>query len=432
MTVRRKTCWLVAAAFLAATGAHAFEVAPVTIDVAPGTASSSPGELTLGARASGAEVLYFAATIAGTPQVWATDGSAAGTVLIGGRGPGRIVPTPWGSVLFLGPWPGEGNELLEGEPGVAPRLRHVFVPGTGEPSGYRVTRVPFHGRIVIGTPQGQGIALGPGDSEGDLGAIGLEFSSDAGILASSTPTGPSYQLRRALAGGWTAVPQEPPVANSAFQMITTFGDRACGKVHAIDFGGSLYCADPATGLMRRVTDASGNGPGLRDGTPYLRVGDRIVFTGADRRLWSADGTMTGLRVLSAENDIECIAAGGGTRVIEFTSTGTRWRDVAEGRSGALPNGWSGFSNCSSSGDSSGYVPTHARARWRNVTALVGQGMLVLFDGAEAFEVTAPGITWANTNPSFVGDRLVVVGTDAASGTEPRVIDLRLFDDSLEN
>lgn len=413
---------------------RAVELPSITIDLQPGPASPSPLYFVAVTHGGGGtELVYFVARIDGVSTVWASDGSALGTVRIG-DGEAPVVATPWGTVLFRGPWPGEGQEIIEGAPGVPTRLRYALVPGPNDSLFVKIATTPFHGRIVIMSAEGEAIALGAGEEQQALGAIGPEFAADHGVLSSSGLSGPdahSYLYRTSLNGGWTVLAPDPDVIQpGVFQMISAFGDRACGKTHSRSHpGGALYCADLVAGHMRRVTTPGGEAPSLRDGTPYLRVGDQVVFVGSEGRIWQSDGTAHGLAPLTHELQSDCITAGGGSRIVERTRVGTaRWHDLANRTSGLLPIA---SVDCESAGGPSGMIGERHRSRWRNVTAITGGGKLVLFDGAEATEVTLSDVSFVYPMPSFVGSKLMIAGSAASTGTEFHIIDMQVFEDGME-
>jgi ELWxxDGT repeat protein len=249
-------------------------------DLAAGTASSSPSRLT---PAGG--LLYFTATTSsGAEQLWATDGTAAGTRQVLGIQPGVAAGSPSrltaaaGTLLFFADDGVHGRELWKSD---------------GTPAGTVMVK-----------------DINPGAGSSDLFSSSWEetLSTATAVLggvlyfaASDGAAGEELWRSDGTAAGTFLVKDiDPGVAGSQPRGLTVAGGRLFFVADDGVHGREPWVSDGTAAGTRLLADIL---PGAASSVPQAltAVGNRLVFSAADpvhgRELWVSDGTAAGTRLL---------------------------------------------------------------------------------------------------------------------------------------
>ncbi len=266
-----------------------------------GTAAQSDD---LAAFSAGGRV-YFSAN----GELWRTDGTPANTVLLATGVSLPFAPadfqtftvTPDG-VLFVGVDSAHGGELwiTDGTPG-GTRLAYDLVPGPD--SLYPIYITPFHDGLIFGVEYGANAGLWRTDG------------TPAGTvqLASVRPIHPPVVLGDVLlftalgsTGGVQVWRSDGSRGGTAFLADTSGGStsftRLADTVYFLGFASGGGCTLMATHGSLQTTSPVTSIPELRGSPagscadPLKTVGDQLFFTGEDmhgRELWHSDGTAAG-------------------------------------------------------------------------------------------------------------------------------------------
>ncbi len=262
-------------------------------DIEPGAAGSL-NVLGLEMYPAHGDVYLPAATSDFGRELWVTDGTTAGTRMLGDIWPGTlsssprdVVPLPTGDVLFSAAAPGEGRELWRADP-AAGRVERVaeLMPGAGSADPSELIR--YRARVFFAALSPTGVRE-VWHSDGT--AVGTA------LLADGVGTDPrSFTV----AGGLLYFSATTPAAGRELW-------RTDGTI-----SGTFMVADLFPGTMGSI-------PILTEMQPVS--GDAIVFIAVDpigRSLWYTDGTPGGTRRLLSSPVLYDLAAVGGGRVV-FTA-----------------------------------------------------------------------------------------------------------------
>jgi ELWxxDGT repeat protein len=231
-------------------------------DIQPGASGSFPSLFTV----QGGRVLFAAASTSG--ELWATDGTAQGTVRLA-QAPSQIVQIlPHGSSIYFNEFNNAGSNLWVLDSGGKPRRLRVF------PSHWRSSGLGLHeigGRVLL-----------------------TQYDSESGE---------STLLRTDGTRGGT-VPLGPPYSFARLDKLYGLGSRV---LFAASRSGNpagetdLWFLDPAMKAPRRLLGCPGGCPRLAPSTPLVPLQGRLLFAGRDaahgRELWATDGTPQGTRLV---------------------------------------------------------------------------------------------------------------------------------------
>ncbi len=285
-------------------------------------------------------------------ELWKTDGTAAGTVLVKDICPGDCASFPqqltvWNGVLYFGaddgvhgvePWRSDGTAagttmILDLNPGLAASAPRFLAAGT---SLYLSADDGVHGRelwktdgTTAGTQLVADINPGPAGSDPglwlDLGNGKLLINADDGVHGREP-----WISDGTTAGTTLLLDVNPGAGDSCFQFPLPGSDP-----EALALGGGAF-------LFRADDGVHGYEPWISDGTPggtsllldispgsagsypqgFTRLGSRIYFSAGDAaagvELWSTDGTPGGTARITDLNPGPM-----GSSVLSITAVGSR-------------------------------------------------------------------------------------------------------------
>ncbi len=258
-------------------------------DINPGASGSSPSDLTI----IGGGLMMFAADDGSNGrELWVSDGTAAGTSLVKDVNPGASGSTPanlvyWNALLYFTADDGtNGNELWQSDgSGAGTVLLKDINPGAGSSSPAEPTALGTLGTLVFTADDGSvGRELWKTDGTG-AGTVLLKDVKTG--LASSSPAG----LSVIGTGGPT---QGNGSSVARVRLLFSADDGISGN--------ELWGSDGTTAGTALVKDivpgAAGSSPANLYRAMWAQVGPMLFFSADDgtngRELWQSDGTDSGI------------------------------------------------------------------------------------------------------------------------------------------
>ncbi len=412
------------------------------------TASSSPsGFAEAGGRA------YFAATDVFGSELWATDGSEAGTVLVKDISPGPtssspngFTALPSGVVVFEAggePWRSDGTaagtfSLGDLRPG----------PATSNPSEFTA----FGGAVYFFANDGtHGVELWRTDGTvagtqlvidllpGAAGVAGGELCASGGFLyfGAPIPSSGHVLVRSDGTGGGTAAVKL--ITHGAFQPLEELTDAGGVLLfRAVDpaLGSELWRSDGTAAGTSVLKDIAPGGAGSAP-TGLFRVGDVVYFSAVNpaigRELWVTDGNASGTFPVAdvfpgAVFGSEPLPVGAlGTRYLFSALTWNEGRELwsTDGTTAGTKlvaniSPSSGSSNPSRGITLGGKLYFLANDGAHGVAVWVTDGTAA---GTTLVKDVSPGATITAVGPlAAFGDRLLFSGEDEVHGAEPWISD----------
>lgn len=273
------------------------------IDLAPGSLSSSPANLTVVGSS-----LYFSAYTAGTGnELWVTDGTAAGTRLVADLNPGPLGSNlgqlfPWrGRLVFSGqatPWITDGT--------AAGTTQITNLPLSPYDNDLLATFAAVGGRLLIRVSTLEGNGDWYGSDGTPAGTVRLAKATTSNIAASGnlgyfigsdTATGSELWQTDGTPAGTRVAVDFTPGPGGSFSRLDAFA----GGVLIVGADGPYFSDGTLAGTQRlaavRLYETSATGPYLR----FQVSGPLAYFVAGDQRgieLWRTDGTPAGTQIVS--------------------------------------------------------------------------------------------------------------------------------------
>lgn len=286
--------------------------------------------------------LYFSADNQNGRELWRTDGTASGTLLVSDILPGSASSNPTnlvnaGQLYFLAN-DGQGSALYRSD-GTAQGTVVVHASGSG-----------FAPSNLIATASGLSFTSGSQVWRSDGTTQGTTVVADLAAAGSSAPTdlqtaSGAITFRATGAGGAAELWTSDGTASGTYRINVVAAGERTGIANLTDGNGALYftASTPSAGLEIWRTDASGTAllrdinPGAGSSGPanLAFLNNRLYFTANDgshgTELWVSDGTGIGTRLLdiapgAASSSPASLSAVGG--LVYFTAaTAASGREV---------------------------------------------------------------------------------------------------------
>ncbi len=297
------------------TGAEVWKVVDgqpsVAADVGPGSAGSDPANLVV---LRPGLLLFTASTVETGRELWATDGSPAGTRLVKDVSPGVWGLSPPGiwfafngraflatsdGVHGVEPWVSDGTE--------AGTHMLLDLDGASTSSGVQWIAV-FGERVLIFAGGGMwstdGTTAGtlPIVAAGTLGDVrGFAQSGSVAYFTATAGAGRELWKTDGTAAGTVRVRDIAPGATSGVHSnapLAAMGGRVYFIASTTGTTYDLWTSDgteAGTQLVKAIVDEAI--PGLPAPRPSLIAGEDLVYVGTNRGLWRSDGTAAGTYLL---------------------------------------------------------------------------------------------------------------------------------------
>ncbi len=279
-------------------------------DIAPGAASGVPTDR-LGGLVVGNRLVFVASDGDHGLEVWASDGTAGGTVMLADIAPGAassnpvLVTTAGSTAYFTATAPATGTELW-GTDGTPAGTRIVKDLNAGPGSSFPRILGAFGTRLAFRAIDGTATGLFTTDGTAEGTALVAHLSPASGVAAGraflfAVPTGASsWDLMRTdgTAGGTVVI--RPAFAGSPPASFAVAGDTAYFVANDGISGSEVWASDGTAGGTHLVADLAPGSTGLTiSGMAVL--GGRLLFmtSGAGGELWTSDGTASGTRVVKS-------------------------------------------------------------------------------------------------------------------------------------
>jgi ELWxxDGT repeat protein len=279
-------------------------------DIAPGAASGFPTDR-LGGLVAGNRIVFVASDGDHGLEPWASDGTAGGTVMLADIAPGAtssnpVLNTTAGSIAyFTATAPATGMELwgTDGTPAGTRIVKDLNAgPGSSSPRilGAFGTRLAF--RAFDGTATG--LFTTDGTAEGTtlvshLSGVSGVAAGKAFLFAAVTGAS-SWDLMRTDGTAGGTVVLRPAFSGSPPVSFTAAGDTAYFAADDGISGSEVWASDGTAGGTHLVADLAPGSAGLTiSGMAVL--GGRLLFMtiGLGGQLWTTDGTASGTRVVKS-------------------------------------------------------------------------------------------------------------------------------------